>query len=155
MSKPDGTQASSYPSPGRKQSKQLIDKKFRQSQPNYHPFDYRESEHSVKASWHKQKETKPSLWQPFSQRRQREWNRENSRVYRLRYGSKSELKGQREEQLDRTRRGISAAPTSRKSYGKVINRTLTQKANQSEYVGLGVWVVLSILASTKSLINKK
>lgn len=116
MSEPDGTQASSYPSPGRKQSKQLIDKKFRQSQPNYHPFDYRESEHSVRASWHKQKETKPSLWQPFSQRRQRELNRENSRVYRLRYGSKSELQGQREEQLDRTRRGISAAPTSRKSY---------------------------------------
>ena len=101
----------------RLQSKQLIDKKFRQSQPNYHPFDYRESEHSVKASWHKQKETKPSLWQPFSQRRQRELNRENSRVYRLRYGSKSELQGQREEQLDRTRRAISAAPTSRKSYG--------------------------------------
>lgn len=82
MSEPDGTQAYSYPSPGRKQSQQLIDKKFRQSQPNYHPFDYRESEHSVRASWHKQKETKPSLWQPFSQRRQRELNRENSRVYR-------------------------------------------------------------------------
>jgi hypothetical protein len=48
-------------------------------------------------------------------------------VYRLRYGSKSELQGQREEQLDRTRRGISAATTLRKSYGKVINRTLTQK----------------------------
>ena len=60
MSEPDGTQASSYPSPGRQQSKQLIDKKFRQSQPNYHPFDYRESEHSVRASWPKQKETKPS-----------------------------------------------------------------------------------------------
>lgn len=72
MSEPDGTQASSYPSPGRKLSKQLIDKKFRQSQPNYHPFDYRESEHSVRASWHKEKETKPSLWQPFSQRRQRD-----------------------------------------------------------------------------------
>jgi len=139
MSEPDGTQASSYPSPGRKQSKQLIDKKFRQSQPNYHPFDYRESEHSVRASWHKQKETKPSLWQPFSQRSlillSWEWNRENSRVYRR---SKSELQGQREEQLDRTRRGISAAPTSRKSYGKVQCYALTQKANQSEYVGLGV-----------------
>lgn len=138
MSEPDGTQASSYTSPGRKQSKQLIDKKSRQSQPNYQPFDYRESENSVKISWHKQKETKPSLSQPFSQRKQREWNRENSRVYRLRYRSKSELQGQREEQLGRTRRGISAALTSRKSYGKVINRTRTQKANQSEYVGLRV-----------------
>lgn len=60
--------ASSYPSTGRKQSKLLIDKKFRQSQPNYHPFDYRESEHSVRASWHKQKETKPSLYSgsPFT-----------------------------------------------------------------------------------------
>lgn len=28
MSEPDGTQASSYPSPGRKQAKQLIDKKL-------------------------------------------------------------------------------------------------------------------------------
>lgn len=35
------------------------------------------------------------LWQPFSQRRQRELNRENSRVYRVRYGSKSELQVQR------------------------------------------------------------
>ena len=48
-------------------------------------------EQSVRASWHKEKETKPSLWQPFSRHRQRYFNRGNSRVYRLRYGSKSEL----------------------------------------------------------------
>ncbi|KAF5740056.1 DNA polymerase zeta catalytic subunit [Tripterygium wilfordii] len=38
-------------------------------------------------------------------------NRENSRLYRLRYGLKSELQGQREEQLYRTRRGIVTKPT--------------------------------------------
>lgn len=90
MSEPDGTQASSYPSPGRIKT---AHRKKVSPKPTQHPFDYRESEHSVRASWHKQKVSSfgPSLWQPFSQRRQWELNRENSRVYRLRYGSKSEL----------------------------------------------------------------